>query len=176
MMHLHSARLPAKLDAAGDLSTLADQDRSRWDAERVAAGLRLLGRSARGDALTPYHLEAAIAAEHASAPTLAETDWGTIVSLYGKLMAIAPSPVVALNRAIAIAERDGAEAGLAALRAIEDSERLATYPFYEAAFGELELRKGDRAAAAAHFRGALAVARSEPERRFLEKRISAAER
>jgi RNA polymerase sigma-70 factor (ECF subfamily) len=172
LMHLHAARLPAKLDPAGDLSALVDQDRSRWDAERIAEGLELLRRSARGDEVTAYHLEAAIAAEHASAPTLAETNWTTIVSLYDTLMAITPSPVVALNRAIAIAERDGPEAGLAALRAIADSERLTTYPFYRAAFGEFELRKGDRALAVAHFRAALAVARSEPERRFLEKRIA----
>jgi RNA polymerase sigma factor (sigma-70 family) len=175
LMYLHAARLPTKLNAAGELSALVEQDRSRWDAGRVAAGLELLGQSARGDEVTPYHLEAAIAAEHASAPTLAQTNWGAIVSLYEKLMAIAPSPVVALNRAIAIAERDGAERGLAALRAIQDSDRLATYPFYRAAFGELELRKGDRARAVADFRAALAVARSEPERRFLEKRIAAAE-
>jgi RNA polymerase sigma-70 factor (ECF subfamily) len=140
----------------------------------VAEGLALLERSARGDEVTPYHLEAAIAAEHASAPTLAATNWGAVVSLYDKLMVIAPSPVVALNRAIALAERDGVERGLEALRAIDDSERLAEYPFYRAAFGELELRKGDGAAAAKHFQAALAVARSELERRFLEKRIAAA--
>jgi RNA polymerase sigma-70 factor (ECF subfamily) len=86
----------------------------------------------------------------------------------------APSPVVALNRAIALAERDGVERGLEALRAINDSERLADYPFFRAAFGELELRSGDGPAAAKHFGAALAVARSEPERRFLEKRIAAA--
>jgi RNA polymerase sigma-70 factor (ECF subfamily) len=176
LMHLHAARLPAKVDAAGDLSALADQDRSRWSADRVASGLDLLRRSARGVEVTPYHLEAAIAAEHAGAPTIAETNWRTIVSLYDKLMAIMPSPVVALNRAIAVAEHDGAEAGLAALRAIEDSDRLATYPFYRAAFGELELRRGDRAAAVAHLKAALAIARSDPERRFLEKRIAAAAR
>jgi predicted RNA polymerase sigma factor len=174
-MYLHAARLPAKLDASGDLSAMVDHDRSSWDAERIAAGLELLRRSARGDRVTPFHLEAAIAAEHASARTLAETNWGTIVSLYDKLIAIAPTPVVALNRAIAIAERDGAEAGLAALRAIEDKERLSCYPFYRAACGELELRRRDRAAATAHFRAALAVARSEPERRFLRRRIEAAE-
>ena len=173
MMLLHAARLPAKLDASGDLSALGDQDRSRWDRRRIAEGLRLLGQSARGDAATSYHLEAAIAAEHASAPTLAQTNWTSVVSLYDRLMAIAPSPVIALNRAIAIAERDGADRGLEALRAIDDSERLSEYPFYRAAFGELALRRGDRAAAASHFRAALAVARNDPERRFLEKRIAA---
>lgn len=176
LMFLHVARLPAKLDAAGELCPLAEQDRSRWDSERVAEGLARLGRSARGDEVTPYHLEAAIAAEHASAPTFAATNWGLIVSLYDRRMAIAPSPVVALNRAIALAERDGVERGLEALRAIDDSERLADYPFYRAAFGELELRRGDGAAAAKHFHAALAVARSELERRFLEKRIAAATR
>jgi RNA polymerase sigma factor (sigma-70 family) len=174
LMRLHAARLPAKLDATGDLSALVDQDRSRWDRERIDVGIALLEQSARGEEVTPYHLEAAIAAEHATAPTLAETDWSAIVSLYDRLMAVAASPVVALNRAIALAERDGADCGLEALRAIDDSERLSGYPFYHAAFGELALRKGDGAAAAIHFRAALAVARNELERRFLEKRIAAA--
>jgi RNA polymerase sigma-70 factor (ECF subfamily) len=105
---------------------------------------------------------------------LAQTNWRAVVALYEKLMAIAPSPVVALSRAIAIAERDGAEQGLAALRAIDDSERLEAYPFYQAAFGELELRRGELAKAVTHFRAALAAARSDLERRFLERRISAA--
>ena len=95
-----------------------------------------------------------------------------IVSLYDRLMAIAPSPVVALNRAIAIAQRDGAERGLEALHAIDDRERLASYPFYPAALGELELRRGNRAGAQ-HFQAALALARNAAERKFLEKRISA---
>ena len=93
------------------------------------------------------------------------------MSLFDTLMNIAPSPVVELNRAIAIAERDGAEYGLAALRRITNSERLSEYPFYTAAMGELELRRGDKAAAAAHFRSALAVARNAAERGHLEKRL-----
>ena len=173
-MCLHAARLPAKIDAAGDLSALGEQDRSHWDAARVAEGLALLEQSARGDEATPYHLEAGIAAEHATAPTFAATNWRVVVHLYDQLMSIAPSPVVALNRAIALAERDGVERGLDALRAIEDSKRLAEYPFYRAAFGELELRNGNGPAAVKHFQAARAVARSEPERRFLEKRIAAA--
>lgn len=176
VMCLHAARLPTKLDASGDLSALADQDRSRWDARRVAEGLELLEQSARGDEVSPYHLEAAIAAEHACARTLAQTNWTAIVALYDRLMAVAPSPVVALNRAIALAEGYGADRGLEALRGIDDSHRLAGYPFYWAAFGELELRRGDPAAASEHFRAAKAVARSDPERRFLEKRIAEAER
>lgn len=171
VMCLHAARLPAKLDAAGELSALADQDRSKWNAGRVAEGLAWLERSARGDEISAYHLEAAIAAEHASAGAFARTDWPTIVELYDKLMVVAPSPVVALNRAIAVAEAAGPEAGLAALCAI-DGARLAGYPFYRAAFGELELRRGAGAAAAEHFRAARAVARSELERRFLDRRIA----
>jgi RNA polymerase sigma-70 factor (ECF subfamily) len=93
------------------------------------------------------------------------------VSLFDTLMSIAPSPVVELNRAIAIAECEGVERGLAALHAIADPERLSEYPFYTAAMGELELRRGDRTAAAAHFRSALAVARNAAERRHLEKRL-----
>ncbi len=174
LMCLHAARLPTKLDAAGDLSTLVEQDRSRWNVERVREGLQLLELSARGDELSVYHVEAAIAAEHASAPTFAATNWRAIVALYDRLMVLAPSPVVALNRAIAVAERDGAAAGIEALAAITESERLARYPFYRAAFGDLELRRGDGHRAVEHFQAALAQARNDAERRFLEKRLAAA--
>jgi RNA polymerase sigma-70 factor (ECF subfamily) len=170
---LHAARLPARLDAAGELSPLGDQDRTRWDAALVAEGLSHLERSAAGASLSAHHLEAAIAATHAAAGSLGETDWPAIVSLYDRLMTVAPSPVVALNRAIALGERDGPEAGLAALRAIEDRGRLERYPFYPAALGELELRRGDRGAARRHFEAALAHARSPAERRLLEKRRDA---
>src|ERR1051325_8404473 len=167
------ARLPARLDAAGQLSVLAEQDRSRWDAELMAEGQRLLERSARGAELTEYHVEAAIAAVHASAPRLEDTDWGQIVSLYDMLLAIRPSPVVALNRAIAVAQRDGPERGLAAIAAIADRDRLAGYPFYHAALGELELRRGQGGAARAHFAAALTLARNAMERHFLEQRMEA---
>jgi RNA polymerase sigma factor (sigma-70 family) len=172
LMCLDAARLPARLDAAGDLSALVDQDRSRWDARLVAEGLALLDRSAVGRELTPYHLEAAIAAVHAGARTVEETDWETIVSLYDALWVVAPTPVVALNRAVAIAERDGPERGLEALRGIADGDRLSRYPFYPAAFGELELRRGDREAARGFFSAALGLARNGAERRFLEKRLA----
>ena len=175
LMCLHAARLPARLDSAGDLHPLLDQDRSRWDLRLVTEGLALLERSAAGPALTPYHIEAAIAAAHAGAPTVDETDWALIVSLYDRLMTIAPSPVVALNRAIAIAQRDGPARGLEALHAIDDRKRLDRYPFYPAAIGELELCSGHRAAARDRFRAALALARNPAERRFLEKRVRACE-
>jgi len=171
LMCLHAARLPARVDAAGELSAFEDQDRARWNRALVDEGLALLERSAAGSEVSAYHIEAAVAATHASARSLDETDWVTIVTLYDRLLALAPSPVVALNRAIAIGQRDGAERGLAELRAIADRERLAGYPFYPAALGEFELRRGDLAAARAHFEAALAVARNDAERRFIEKRI-----
>jgi RNA polymerase sigma-70 factor (ECF subfamily) len=173
LMCLHAARLPARLDSAGDLSTLVDQDRSLWDTRLIAEGLSLLERSAAGDEVTAYHVEAAIAAVHAGARSLEETDWKAIVSLYDRLMNIEPSPVVALNRAIAIGERDGAERGLSELHAISDVDRLSRYPFYPAALGELELRRGNREAAQVHFQAALELARNGAERRFLEKRLGA---
>jgi RNA polymerase sigma factor (sigma-70 family) len=171
LMCLHAARLPARLDSAGDLNPLLDQDRSRWDGRLVAQGLELLERSAAGPVVTAYHVEAAIAAAHATAPAVDETDWALIVSLYDRLMIIASSPVVALNRAIAVAQRDGAERGIEELHAIGDRERLSRYPFYPAAMGELELRRGNRSVAREHFRAALALARNPTERRFLEKRV-----
>jgi RNA polymerase sigma factor (sigma-70 family) len=171
LMCLHAARLPARIDSAGDLNSLAHQDRSRWDAGLLAEGLALLERSAAGPELTAYHLEAAIAAAHASARSVAETDWESIVALYDRLTDVAPSPVVALNRAIAIAERDGAERGLAELHAIAERARLSSYPFYPAAVGELELRRGNPEGAREHFRAAVGLARNATERRFLEKRL-----
>jgi RNA polymerase sigma-70 factor (ECF subfamily) len=121
--------------------------------------------------VTAYHVESAIAAVHAGAPSLEKTDWTEIVSLYDRLMDIAPSPVVALNRAIAVGQRDGPERGLAALDAIAGRDRLGSYPFYAAARAEFELRRGDGETAEKHFRAALVLARNGEERRFLEKRL-----
>jgi RNA polymerase sigma factor (sigma-70 family) len=173
LMCLHAARLPARLDLAGDLCPLDEQDRSRWDERLVAEGSFLLESSAAGEEMSGYHVEAAIAAVHAAAPTVGETDWDSIVPLYDRLMDIAPSPVVALNRAIAIGQRDGAERGLNELSAIVDRDRLERYPFYPAALGELELRRGNRGAAHEHFRTAFELARNEAERRYLKKRLQA---
>jgi len=173
LMCLHAARLPARTDAAGDLSPLAEQPRAAWDARLLGAGLAHLERSAAGTEVSAYHVEAAIAAAHASAARAEDTDWATIVALYDRLMAVAPSPVVALNRAIAVAERDGAARGLDALGAIEGRERLAGYPFYPAALGELALRSGDRPRAESHFRDALSLARNAAERRFIERKLRA---
>jgi RNA polymerase sigma-70 factor (ECF subfamily) len=172
LMCLHAARLPARLDAEGDLSPFADQDRSRWDSRLVAEGLALLERSAAGREVSEYHVEAAIAAVHAAAPDAERTDWARVVSLYDRLMRIAPSPVVALNRAIAIGQRDGPRRGLDALRTIEDRERLARYPFLPAAIGELEARLGLADEARAHLVEALSLARNAAERRSIERRLA----
>lgn len=141
----------------------------------MAKGLRLLDLSATGSVLTDYHVEAAIASIHARARRVRETDWGSIVSLYDTLMEIRPSPVVALNRAIAIGESAGAQRGLEAIRAIANPEHLARYPFYFAALGKFELENGNHEKAHAHFMAALALARNPIERHFLEQRISACE-
>jgi len=171
LMYLHAAKLPARLDSSGNLHPLLEQDRSRWDARLVSDGLALLDQSAAGDVVSAYHVEAAIAAAHATAASLDDTNWNAIVGLYDHLMAMAPSPIVALNRAIAIGQRDGPDEGLQALDAIADGERLRSYPFYRAARGELELQLGHRESAREHFLAAAALARSDVERRFLEKRL-----
>jgi RNA polymerase sigma factor (sigma-70 family) len=173
LMCFHAARLPARIDSAGDLHSLFDQDRSRWDPTLVAEGQRLMELSATGPELSEYHVEAAIAWTHVTAASPEETDWHRIVALYDMLMAIHPSPVVALNRAIAIAQREGPERGLEAIQGIADRERLSAYPFYPAALGELELRRGRRGAAREHLRAALALARNPSERRFFEQRLEA---
>jgi RNA polymerase sigma factor (sigma-70 family) len=175
LMCLHAARLPARLDSSGDLISLFDQDRSQWNANLVAEGQRLLDLSASGPQLTEYHVEAAIAWVHTTADRIEDTDWGMIVSLYDKLMAIRPSPVVALNRAIAIAQREGPLRGLEEIHAIASSDRLASYPFYHAALGEFELRCGSYEIAREHFRTALALARNPMEHRFLENRAAVCE-
>jgi RNA polymerase sigma-70 factor (ECF subfamily) len=173
MMCLHAARLPARTDADGELRSMLEQDRSLWDARLVAEGVRLLELSARGEEISEYHIEGAIAAVHANARRAEDTDWGAIVALYDRLLAMRPSPVVALNRAIALAQTEGAPRGLDAIAAIAGRERLARYPFYPAALGELELRCGRNDVARDHFREAASLARSPLERRFLERRAAA---
>jgi RNA polymerase sigma-70 factor (ECF subfamily) len=170
-MCLLAARLPARLDGAGDLIPLLEQDRALWDARLLDEGRRLLDLSATGSTLSVYHVEAAIAEVHARPPSYDETRWDQVVTLYDTLLGLRDSPVVALQRALAVAERDGAEAGLSAIRAIEPA-RLAGYPFYFAALGQLELRLERGAAAREHFAQALELARNELERRFLTSRLA----
>lgn len=171
LMCLHAARLPARVNMRGDVTALIDQDRSLWDANLVAQGVAILEDASEGAAFSTYHIEAAIAATHAAAKHIKETNWDVIVLLYDRLMQIAPSPVVSLNRAIAIGERDGAAAGLKAVLSIADRERLDAYPFYFASIAEFELRLERLDAARVYFEKAIAVARNAPERRFLQKRL-----
>jgi RNA polymerase sigma factor (sigma-70 family) len=173
LMSFNAARLPARVDAAGQLNSLGEQDRARWDTGLIAEGVRLLELSATGSEVTEYHVEAAIAATHARAGRMEDTDWAAIVELYDSLMTLRPSPVVALSRAIALAQKDGPERGLAEIEAIANRERLATYPFYFAALGELELRRERREVAREYFERAVTVARNGMERRFLEGRVKA---
>ena len=135
---LSDGRRGQRPDALGELQTFENQDRSSWDPGLVAEGLALLGRSASGASVSQYHIEAAIAAFHTTASVPSETDWRKVVQLYDALIAVAPSPVVALNRAIAIGQVEGPERGLAEMAVIPNSERLTAYPFYQAVMGELE--------------------------------------
>jgi RNA polymerase sigma factor (sigma-70 family) len=173
LMCFHAARLPERLDSAGNLRPLLEQDRSKWDQALIAEGRRLLNESAKGNELTEYQVEAAIAAIHTAAPSTEATDWTLIVTLYDTLLTLRPSPVVALNRAIAVAQAEGPERGLEAIAHIADKDRLAAYPFYFAAMGELELRRRRPDVASEHLRAAIAVARNPMERQFLSQRLAA---
>jgi predicted RNA polymerase sigma factor len=175
LMSLHAARLPSRLNAAGQLQPLLDQDRSHWDANLIAEGQRLLERSATGSEISEYHVEAAIAAVHARANRMEATNWKQITSLYDKLLVLRPSPIVALNRAIAVAQSEGPQRGLEELAAIPDRDRLSRYPFYFAALGELELRCGRHDTARTHFCDAVQRARNPMEREFFEQRVRACE-
>jgi RNA polymerase sigma-70 factor (ECF subfamily) len=175
LLHLHAARLPARLDAAGDLILLAAQDRSLWDSAHIEQGRRHLELAAAGTEVSQYHVEAAIAELHARASSSTATDWAEIVRLYDLLMRIQPSPVVALNRAVAISQSEGPARGLAELGLIADRERLAQYPFYFSALGELELQLGHASRAQEWFDTAIKLARNPTERRFLEGRRNAAD-
>jgi RNA polymerase sigma-70 factor (ECF subfamily) len=173
LMCFNAARLTGRVDALGDLIPLADQDRSLWDRRLIDEGERYINLAATGAEVSEYHIEAALAAMHTCAPSAAETNWAEIVELYDALLRLRSSPVVELNRAIAIAQIDGPERGLAELRAISDSEKLASYPFYAAALGDFELRCGRGEYAREHFQSALSLARNPMERRFLERRLAA---
>ncbi|MEZ4230224.1 MAG: DUF6596 domain-containing protein [Polyangiaceae bacterium] len=172
LMCLHAARLPSRLDPHGELYGLADQDRARWDRALVAEGLQWLRLSATGEALSTYHLEAAIAATHASAERLAETDWERIVELYDRLLALGASPMAELGRAVALGWSLGADEGLRALEGIADAQCLGGYPFYGAARGELEALRGNHIAARRHLEEAIGRCRNGAERRFLERRLA----
>jgi len=175
LMSFHAARFDARVDGMGGLLLLEEQDRSRWDPELIRRGLEHLMRSARGETLSRYHAEAGIAAEHCLAPSYAETNWGEIVRLYEVLERIAPSPLNILNRAIALAEWQGPDAGLAALEGFEAPSWLLGYYLWDATLGELHRRRGDRDRALLHIRRALVAAPTNPEKALLERRVRALE-
>ena len=176
LLLLTDARRDARVDAGGDLVLLEDQDRRRWDHAKIAEGLALLPGALSGSPAGPYAIEAAIAALHARAAAPNETDWRQIAALYDTLQRVRPSPVVALNRAVAVAMAEGPEAGLPLIEEIEGSGALAGYHLLHAARADLLRRLGRHAEAAASYREALALAGNEPERRFLSRRLEDAER
>ena len=169
LLLLLAARLPGRTGAAGDLLTLAEQRRERWDRTLIARGLAELGRASQGDALSPYHPQAAIAALHALAPAYDQTDWVAILEQYDLLMTLAPSPVVVLNRAVALAELRGPQAGLQAIEPLRPS--LAGYHLLHAVAASLHQRAGQPAQALSCYRRALELAANEAERRFLARKI-----
>jgi RNA polymerase sigma-70 factor (ECF subfamily) len=171
LMCFHAARFDARVDGMGGLLLLEEQDRSLWDAELMKRGLDHLARSARGAAVSRYHAEAGVAAEHCLGSSYAETNWEEIVRLYEVLDRIAPSPLNVLNRAIALAEWKGPDAGLAALDAVEAPSWLLGYYLWDATLGELHRRRGDPEAALVHTKRALAAAPTNPERVLLERRL-----
>ena len=172
LMVLQEARRAARADSDGDVVLLEDQDRSLWDAGMIAEGRALLDRAASSGPVGPYTLQAAIAAVHAAAPAAAATDWRRIAALYDALLAINPSPVVELNRAVAVAMRDGPAAGLAFVDTILARGELGEYHLAHAARADLLRRLGRRDDARVAYERALQLARQEPERRFLRKRLS----
>jgi RNA polymerase sigma factor (sigma-70 family) len=166
-----TARLATRVDEQGVFVPLEDQDRARWDRGLIERGVAHLAGSATGDHMSRWHLEAGIACEHAIAPSVRETDWDRIVVLYDLLVRQSPSPVVALNRALALAERDGVEEGRRALMALASDRKLSAYPFYWAARADLERRAEEPAAARASYERAIAFARSPAERVSYERRL-----
>ena len=172
LMLLHAARFPARVDSEGTLFLLREQDRRKWDQGMIVEGMRALDRASAGDRITAFHLEAGIAACHAAAASWEATDWPQIVELYDELLALTRSPVVAMNRAVAVSRVEGALSGLAALDAIENLAALHRYPLLPAIQAELWREAGDADRAIACYRAALGLARSDPEQRWLTSRLS----
>lgn len=171
LMLLHEARRAARVDPAGDLVLLEDQNRALWDRKQIAEAQGLIERALASKRVGPFVLQAAIAAVHSEAPSVGETDWAQIAALYDVLYRVDPSPVVALNRAVAIGMRDGPEAGLATIEAVLGQGGLDDYHLAHAARAELQRRLGLREAARASYRRALELTRQPAERRFLQARL-----
>ena len=172
LMLFHYSRRASRLNEAGDLITLEDQDRSRWNQDEIAEGVALLDAAARRGVGGPYLIQAAIAQCHATAATATDTNWVLIADLYNSLARLVPSPVIQLNRAVAVGMADGPAAGLALVDALADSGALAGYYLLPATRADLLRRIGDRTRAAASYRQALDLAVNDAERRYLARRLA----
>jgi len=172
LMLLHESRRTARSSETGEVILLEDQDRTKWDRALIAEGTRLVERALSTRRIGPYAIQAAISAVHAEAPAAGATDWREIVGLYDVLVRIDPSPVIELNRAVAVAMRDGPAAGLTLVEAILERGDLREYRLAHAARADLCRRLGRMDDALAAYERALALTQQEPERRFLERRIA----
>jgi RNA polymerase sigma factor (sigma-70 family) len=175
LMLLNASRLQSRTDAEGKMLRLKEQDRSTWDRMMIGKGLRHLQRAATGEDLSEYHLQAGIAACHATAPDYASTDWVRILAHYDQWTRINPSPVVALNRAVALAHVEGPEAGITAVQAIQKQGQLKSYYLVYAVLGEFETQLQHFQAAATHFQKALQLSEVKSEQSFLSKRLQDSE-
>ena len=175
-MHLHAARLGARRDETGGLLLLEEQDRSLWDRERMRLGAAWLERAAAGEVFSRFHAEAGIAAEHCFAPSFEQTRWKEIADLYAMLERIDPSPLHTMNRAVAVAEWQGPEAGLALLQALAPPAWLAGSYLWDAVLGDLHRRVGNLEIARRHVERALGSAPTEAVRDLLRRRLATAPR
>lgn len=171
LMLLNAARLPARVDATGNILRLRDQDRSSWNREMIGLGMRHLGQSAAGEELSEYHLQAGIAACHCAAADYESTDWARISLLYDRWMEMTDSPIVALNRAVAVANVKGPGAGIEAVEAIRNRAQLASYYLFYAVLGTLKGQLGEFDDAAGHFRKAIQLTDIKSEQAFLSQRL-----
>jgi RNA polymerase sigma-70 factor (ECF subfamily) len=172
LMLMHDARRAARLDAGGEIVTLEDQDRGRWDAAEISEGVPLLEAALRRGRPGPYQVQAAIAACHVTAARAADTDWDQIARLYRQLARFLPTPVVELNRAVAVGMAEGPQAGLALVAALEESGRLAGYHLLPATKADMYRRLGRADEAAACYREAMGLASTDAERRYLSRRLA----
>jgi len=175
LMLLNAARLPARTDSEGNILRLDEQDRSTWNQAMIARGMQHLSLSAAGNALTSYHLQAAIAACHCAAPDYESTDWRKILSLYDRLLELDDSPVIALNRAVAVANVHGPQAGIDAVTSIHNANQLNSYYLLYAVLGEFEKQLNHFQAAIDNFRRALELTELTSEQLFLSKRLQDSE-
>ena len=175
LMLLNAARIPARVDEGGNLLRLRDQDRTRWSQPMIGRGMAHFGKSAAGGELTEYHLQAGISACHCAAKNYAATDWPRILAIYDQLLEFDNSPVVALNRAVAVGEVHGPKAAIQTINAIPDVESLKAYHLFHAALGEFEERLERWETAAGHFRKSLELTGVKSEQAFLERRVKECE-